>query len=146
MVISAIGGSAIGLGFLIPALGDVIVASRSARFGLPEIELNLIGGRALPAGDAGAGGAVPDADRAPGRAGVPGAGWGRWPLVVQDGALDGVVGELAAEIASRDPAVVRNTKVALERSLGLDVKRTYALEHDLHAAAAAQQALGEGGG
>ena len=44
VVISAIGGSAIGLGFLIPALEDVIVASRSARFGLPEIELNLIGG------------------------------------------------------------------------------------------------------
>ena len=146
VVISAIGGPAIGLGFLIPALGDVIVASRSARFGLPEIELNLIGG----AGHCRRVMAEPVVRylTLTGRRVGPEylERLGAVALVVEDGALDVVVGELAAEIGSRDPAVVRNTKVALERSLGLDVKRTYALEHDLHAAVAAQQALGGRGG
>ena len=48
-IIVAVNGAAVGLGMLMPALCDIVIAGRSARFGLPEIQINSIGGRATRA-------------------------------------------------------------------------------------------------
>ncbi len=46
-VIGAINGAAIGMGFCMAALCDVLVAADNARFGLPELKVGSIGGLAF---------------------------------------------------------------------------------------------------
>jgi enoyl-CoA hydratase len=43
-VIAAVNGIALGAGFIIPALADMIFAAESAVFGMPEIDVGLAGG------------------------------------------------------------------------------------------------------
>lgn len=46
-VIGAINGAAVGAGFCIAAVCDVLVAAEGARFGLPEMKVGLLGGLAF---------------------------------------------------------------------------------------------------
>lgn len=138
-IIAAVRGTGVGLGFLLPALCDFLVAGRNAKFGLPEIQIRAIGGagharrllpepyvrymmltgRRVPAEELHRIGAI--------------------PVLVDDEKVDETAATIAAEIARYDPAVVRNTKMALETLKGMDVRLAYPLEHKWHSLLASQQ-------
>ena len=134
-IIVAVNGAAVGLGMLMPALCDIVIAGRSARFGLPEIQINSIGGagharRILPE-------PVLRYLMLTGRRVTPEylQQCGAIALVVEDDDLDREAQAIAAEIASYDPVVVRNSKVSLEALRKIDdVALAYSLEHKWGAA------------
>jgi enoyl-CoA hydratase len=127
-IIVAIGGLTLGLGFMLSSLCDIIIASRSARFGFPEINFGLGGAgharRMLPE-------AVLRYLMLSGRRVGPEylAQFGAVALVVEDEQLDEEARRLAEEIAGYDPMVVRNMKLTLEQWKHLDPRLVYALEH-----------------
>lgn len=134
-IVVAIGGPAVGLGLLMPALCDIVVAGRSARFGLPEIQIGAIGGagharRILPE-------PVLRYLMLTGRRVPPEylERCGAIALVVEDDELEAETEAIAREIAGYDPVVVRNHKISLEMLRRLDdVAATYAIEHQWGAA------------
>ena len=134
-IVVAINGPAVGLGLLMPALCDIVVAGRGARFGLPEIQIGAIGGagharRILPE-------PVLRYLMLTGRRVTPEylQRCGAIALVVGDDRLDAEAEAIAREIAGYDPVVVRNHKISLEMLRGLDdVAATYAIEHKWGAA------------
>lgn len=134
-IVVAIGGPAVGLGLLMPALCDIVVAGRGARFGLPEIQIGAIGGagharRILPE-------PVLRYLMLTGRRVPPEylERCGAIALVVEDDELEAEAEAIAREIAGYDPVVVRNHKISLEMLRGLDdVATTYAIEHQWGAA------------
>jgi enoyl-CoA hydratase len=124
-MVAAVSGFCLGGGLELAMYCDVIVASRSARFGLPETRLGLIPGaggtQLLPraigrakAMDVILGGRLLDAEEA-GRAGLV-------SRVVDPEEWRSTAEALAADIASRAPLAQRLAKEAATRglSLGLD--------------------------
>lgn len=127
-VIAAVGGPALGGGFVIAALCDMIVAGRNAIFGLPEVEAGVVGGsahirrifsehemrflmltaRRVPAEFMAERGAV--------------------QILVDNVDLDNAAMSLAAEIAAKDPLVLRHTKVAMNETEYMNVRNAYQLE------------------
>ena len=134
-IVVAVNGPAVGLGLLMPALCDIVVAGRSARFGLPEIQIGAIGGagharRILPE-------PVLRYMMLTGRRVTPEylQQCGAIALVVDDDQLEAETMAIAGEIASYDPVVVRNHKISLEMLRGIDdVATAYAIEHKWGAA------------
>lgn len=134
-IVVAVNGPAVGLGLLMPALCDIVVAGRSARFGLPEIQIGAIGGagharRILPE-------PVLRYMMLTGRRVTPEylQQCGAIALVVDDEQLEAETTAIAREIASYDPVVVRNHKISLEMLRGVDdVATAYAIEHKWGAA------------
>ena len=134
-IVVAVNGPAVGLGLLMPALCDIVVAGRSARFGLPEVQIGAIGGagharRILPE-------PVLRYMMLTGRRVTPEylQQCGAIALVVDDDQLEAETAAIAREIASYDPVVVRNNKIALEMLRGVDdVAAVYAIEHKWGAA------------
>ena len=134
-IVVAVNGPAVGLGMLMPALCDIIVAGKSARFGLPEIQIGAIGGagharRILPE-------PVLRYMMLTGRRVTPEylQQCGAIALVVDDDQLEAETMAIAGEIASYDPVVVRNHKISLEMLRGIDdVATAYAIEHKWGAA------------
>ena len=134
-IVVAVNGPAVGLGLLMPALCDIVVAGRSARFGLPEVQIGAIGGagharRILPE-------PVLRYMMLTGRRVTPEylQQCGAISLVVDDDQLEAETAAIAREIASYDPVVVRNNKIALEMLRGVDdVAKVYAIEHKWGAA------------
>jgi enoyl-CoA hydratase len=119
-IVVAVNGPAVGLGLLMPALCDIVVAGKSARFGLPEIQIGAIGGagharRILPE-------PVLRYMMLTGRRVPPEylQQCGAIALVVEDEELEAETTAIAKEIASYDPVVVRNQKISLEMLRGLD--------------------------
>jgi 2-(1,2-epoxy-1,2-dihydrophenyl)acetyl-CoA isomerase len=145
-VVTAVHGWVVGAGLEWMLATDLVVATRGARFRLPEIEIGVFvtGGllRTLPAvaGLARARGLMllgepftaADAER-----------WGLLWAVVDDAALDAEVGRIAARLAGFDPAVARRYKRALHE-IGLD---RYERALDLEARMQGEiEALKPGGG
>lgn len=134
-IVAAVNGAAVGLGMLMPALCDIVIAARSARFGLPEIRIGSIGGagharRILPE-------PVLRYLMLTGRRVPPEylQQCGAIALVVDDDRLDEEARAIAREIGACDPAVVRNTKLALEALRTIDdVGLAYSIEHKWGAA------------
>lgn len=134
-IVVAVNGPAVGLGLLMPALCDIVVAGKSARFGLPEIQIGAIGGagharRILPE-------PVLRYMMLTGRRVTPEylQQCGAIALVVEDDQLEAETTAIAKEIASYDPVVVRNQKISLEMLRGVDdVAAAYAIEHKWGAA------------
>lgn len=134
-IIVAINGAAVGLGMLMPALCDIVIASKNAHFGLPEIQIDSIGGagharRILPE-------PILRYMMLTGRRVPPEylQQCGAIALVVEDDQLDAEATAIAEEIGAYDPIVVRNSKIALEALRKIDdVALTYSIEHKWGAA------------
>ncbi|WP_454883097.1 enoyl-CoA hydratase/isomerase family protein [Sphingomonas oryzagri] len=130
-VIAAVNGPAIGSGCVLAAVCDIRIASHKARFGLPEIDFNRVGGsahlaRLVPPGAlrrmAFTGKPV-DADEAL-RIGLADE------LASSEGLYD-VTLDLARTIAAKPPIALRLTKRALGRLGALSIDEGYAFEQAL---------------
>jgi enoyl-CoA hydratase len=129
-VIGAINGAALGSGLAMASMCDVLIASETASFGLPEINVGLLGGgthmkrlvgvykmrlayftgRRLPAEELYRLGAV--------------------EKVVPPEELMGEALALAREIAGKSPIAVRLAKESLNRAEDLELKEAYRTEQD----------------
>lgn len=129
-VIGAINGVALGGGLAMAAMCDILIASETASFGLPEINVGLLGGgthmkrlvgvykmrfayftgRHLTAQELYRLGAV--------------------EKVVPPGELMGEAQALAREIAEKSPIALRLAKEALNRVEDLELKEAYRTEQD----------------
>jgi enoyl-CoA hydratase len=129
-VIAAVNGPALGAGLAVVACCDVIVASERAVFGLPEINVGLLGGGShllRLVGPYRMRQAFYTGERIPAeelyRLGAVAA------VVPADGLLEAARG-LAAEIARKSPIAVRLAKEALNRTEYLPLKDAYRTEQD----------------
>jgi enoyl-CoA hydratase/carnithine racemase len=130
-VIAAIHGPALGAGAVLAGCCDVRYASEEATFGLPEINVGLLGGarhlmRLIPQGVLRevyfTGGAV-EADAA--------FRLGLVQRITPTGEVLEAAQELAAEIAQKSPAATRLAKAALNSIEGLGIEDGYRLEQTL---------------
>jgi enoyl-CoA hydratase len=128
-VICAVDGPALGAGCQLAAACDVRLATRAARFGVPEITVGRCGGgrylmRVLPMGTVRRmffTGKPISAEEAH-RLGMV------TELLDDAGALHARAAELAAEIAAQSPTAVRLAKQSLDLAEPLDVEAGYAVE------------------
>lgn len=129
-VIAAVNGPALGGGLALVSCCDIIVASERAVFGLPEIDVGLLGGgshlqrmigphrmrhafftgRRISAAEMLALGAI--------------------SMVVPHADLDAEVDAIAADIERKSPAAVRLAKEAFNRVEHLPLKEAYRIEQD----------------
>lgn len=130
-VIAAVNGPAIGSGCVLAAVCDLRIAAHSARFGLPEIDFNRVGGsahlaRLVP----------PGVLRRMAFTGKPvdAAEALRIGLVDELASLErlsDVASDLASIIATKPPIAVRFTKRALSKLDELSIDEGYAFEQAL---------------
>lgn len=129
-VVAAVNGPALGSGLALVACCDVIVASRNASFGCPEIDVGLLGGGAHLQRMVGpyrmrelylTGRRVPAAEFAE---------LGAISRVVDHELLMPEAQEIARLIASKSPAATRMAKEALNRVEWLPLKDGYRIEQD----------------
>lgn len=127
-VVSAVRGVAIGSGLCLAASADVIVAGETARFGLPEITVGVMGGarhaaRLVPHMVVRrlffAGQAVPVAEI---------ERYGAIDAIVADGELEETAFRRAREIAKHSPVALRYAKKALNETEYMDLKAGYERE------------------
>ena len=129
-VIAAVNGAAVGAGAALVACCDVVVASDAASFGLPEIDVGVLGGarhlqrlvgvwkaremmltgRRVPAAELFRLGAVAQ--------------------VVPSEQLAGAARALALEMASKSPLALRMAKQSMNRVEHLSLEEGYQLEQD----------------
>jgi enoyl-CoA hydratase len=128
-IIAAVNGFAVGMGFIVPALCDLIVAGRSSSFGMPEVRFALGGagqmsrilpppvvrylmltGERISADDLARYGAA---------------------IVVDDDQVDVEAERLASRMAEEiHPQLLRNLKLSVEQLKDVDdLRYRYALEH-----------------
>jgi len=127
-VLAAVGGYCLGGGVGLAGNADVVIAADDATFGLPEVDRGALGAATHLAR------LVPEKAM---RALVYTAGtvtaaqlyeWGTvWKVVPRDELRD-AARELATEIASKDPIVMRAAKESLKGIDPVDVKRSYRYE------------------
>ena len=128
-LIAAVKGYAVGMGFMLPALCDMIVAGRSAEFGMPEVRFALGGAgqmsRILPQ-------PVVRYLMLTGKR-ISAAELERYgaAIVVDDDEVDATAERLASEMAAEiHPQLLRNLKLSLEQLKDVTNPRyRYALEH-----------------
>lgn len=127
-VVAAVQGSAMGTGLCLAASSDLIVCGESARFGLPEVSVGVMGGARHLAR------LVPNqlvrrmfltADPMTGSELLP---YGGVSAVVPDAELDEAALALAGRIARHSPAALLVAKRALNQIEHLDLKSGYELE------------------
>ncbi len=129
-VIGAINGPALGAGLAIAAVCDILIASERAVFGLPEINVGLLGGgrhlqrlvgpyRMRRMMYTGLRATAEDMFR-----------FGSIEKVVPHDQLIPEARELAAEIAEKSPVAVRLAKESLNRAEFMDLKEGYRTEQD----------------
>lgn len=127
-VVGAIGGAALGTGIGLAACCDLLVASEKAVFGLPEINVGVLGGARLTAR------LVPEmAMRKMFFTGEPIpaaelAHHGAVIEVVKAEALMDTAMALARKVAAKSPVAVRMAKQALNGCEFMDVKKGYEFE------------------
>jgi enoyl-CoA hydratase len=127
-VIGAINGPALGAGLVIASVTDIMVAAESATFGLPEIDVGVLGGsrfleelvppqrlRRMTL----TGYRMPAADLM--------ALGGLEAVVPVDSVVDAAA-EIAREISGKSPIGVRYAKEALDLLHGTDLERGYRIE------------------
>jgi len=129
-VISKVRGIAVGAGVLLPALGDMIVCSESASFGLFELKAGVVGGAGIMR-------------RLMSEHGMRSMMWdprlftarevvelGGSLILVPDGeSLDERVDRMAADLSAHPSRVLRNMKSALNETVGIaDPVAAYAVE------------------
>lgn len=133
-VIAAVNGAALGAGMVLAALSDIRIASENATFALPEIAVGAMGGfrHAMRVAPQGLGrlmvftGCRIDAQEAL-RAGMV-------ERVVAGDDLMTAAKDIAAQIASRSPQVMRLAKKAANRVEVMNLKEGYEYECGLIAA------------
>lgn len=127
-VVAAVQGAAMGTGLCLAASSDLIVCGESARFGLPEVSVGVMGGARHLAR------LVPQqmvrrmfltADPV---TGAELAAVGGVSAVVPDADLDSYALGLAQRIARHSPVAIRTGKRALNQIEHLDLKNGYELE------------------
>jgi len=130
-VIAAVHGAALGTGLAIAASCDLVVATEGARFGLPEVNVGVMGGakhlsRLVPQGVVRRlhlqGDPVPAAELQP---------YGGICEIVPEERLDEAARDLARSIARHSPAVLRFAKRSLNAIEYLPLKEGYELEQGL---------------
>jgi enoyl-CoA hydratase len=129
-VIAAVNGPALGAGLAVVACCDVIVASERAVFGLPEINVGLLGGGShllRLVGPYRMRQAFYTGERMPAEELYR---LGAVAKVVPHDALLDEARALAAEIAAKSPIAVRLAKEALNRVEYLPLKEAYRTEQD----------------
>ena len=127
-VVAAVKGSAMGTGLCLAASSDVLVCGESARFGLPEVSVGVMGGarhlaRLVPSQVARR--MFLTADPMTGAELAP---YGGISAVVPDAELDACALALAGRITRHSPAAVRIGKRALYQIEHVDLKSGYELE------------------
>lgn len=127
-VVAAVRGSAMGTGLCLAASSDIVVCGESARFGLPEVSVGVMGGarhlaRLVPTQVARR--MFLTADPMSAAELLPYGGISR---VVPDAELDACALEMAGRITRHSPAAVRIGKRALNQIEHLDLKSGYELE------------------
>lgn len=127
-VIAAVHGYALGAGLALAGASDIILAARGARFGLPEINVGLLGGashalRILPLGKVRwmyFTGEPIDAEEAWRLGGVE--------AVMEPDMVTGAAFELAEKIASKSGRGLRMAKEALNGIEPVDLEKNYRYE------------------
>lgn len=130
-VIAAVHGAALGTGLAIAASCDLVVAAEGARFGLPEVNVGVMGGakhlsRLVPQGVVRRlhlqGDPVPASELLP---------YGGICEIVPEDRLDGAARDLARSIARHSPVVLRFAKRSLNAIEYMPLKEGYELEQGL---------------
>lgn len=129
-VIAAVGGPALGGGLCLVACCDIIVASKKARFGCPEIGVGLLGASSHLKRMVGPyrmrelyfTGRIVDASEMYEMGGIS--------RVVEPEKLDEVAFSIAAEIATKSPPAVRLAKESLNRVDEMPLKEAYRTEQE----------------
>jgi enoyl-CoA hydratase len=129
-VIGAINGAALGAGLAIAAVCDILIASERAVFGLPEINVGLLGGGRHLQRLVG-----PYRMRRMMFTGLRASAeemyrFGCVEQVVPHDQLIPAARTLAAEIATKSPVAVRLAKESLNRAEFMDLKEGYRTEQD----------------
>jgi enoyl-CoA hydratase len=127
-VIAAVNGAALGAGCVLAAASDICVACEEARFSLPEIDFDRVGGSAYVGSRTTRGfvrymaltGRMVGAAQAH-RAGLV-------DFVLPRAELGAFVDAMAADIAKKSAAVIRHTKQALNRIEDLPAREGYEIE------------------
>lgn len=132
-VVAAVNGAAIGAGLALASLSDIRLASTTAVFALPEIDVGVLGSashlmRLVPQGTARL---LALTGRRLGAQEALGLGLVEQVHPPED--LLAAAMAVAQEIAGKSPAAVRFCKQALNQLEGLDVQAGYALECELTA-------------
>lgn len=133
-VIAAINGSAVGTGIVLTSLCDIRIASETARFALPEIDVGVLGGSRHVMRLAGQG--MTRLMMYTGRR-ISAAEAMRAHIVDQVVAADQVLPtamEVAEEIASKSPPAIRLAKRGLNVTEWMNLKEGYEYECTLTAA------------
>jgi enoyl-CoA hydratase len=129
-VICAVNGAAVGAGMALVAVSDIALASSTATFALPEIDVGVLGGASFAqwmVGPAKARRMFYTAERVPAseihrRGGIE--------SVYSPGDLMAEARSLAETIASKDPTAIRMAKASMLRSDSLPLEAAYQTEQD----------------
>jgi enoyl-CoA hydratase len=129
-VVASVHGAALGSGLSLVAASDIVIASSDATFGLPEINVGVLGGGSYLHRMVGT-----HKTRHAYFTGRPITAHemhrlGAVEQVVPAGALDDVVAALAHELAAKSPIALRLGKQSLNRSEALWVEDGYRVEQD----------------
>ena len=137
-VVAAVNGPALGTGFGLAACADMVVAAERATFGLPEMNVGVLGGGRFTAR------MLPEqamrrlffTARPVGAAEL--RSWGAPVDVVADARLLPAAFELAEDIAAKAPRAVRLGKQALNGCEGMELEAGYAYEQTFTVALSAE--------
>lgn len=142
-VICAVQGFCLGGGIGLAGNADIVVASEDATFGLPEVDRGALGAATHLAR------LVPQHRmRQMVYTALPAtaqelASYGTIARVVQRATLNGAALEIAAQIASKSPSIIRRAKESLNGIDPVDVKRSYRFEqgftYELHVRGVAEE-------
>jgi enoyl-CoA hydratase len=129
-VIAAVNGPALGAGLAYVSVSDFVIAVETARFGMTEINIGLLGGGSHLMRILG----IPRARKMflTGRQ-VPAAEFHEWGIVdeiVEPDHLLPTALELAATMAAKSPLAVRLAKESLNRIEMLNIRDAYRIEQD----------------
>jgi enoyl-CoA hydratase len=134
VVLAQVQGHALGGGFELALCADIIVASKKARFGLPEVGLGLIpgfGGTQRLRRRVGYGRAVELAVTARQISAEEALGMGIVNSIAEPDELGNVCGAVVSQILSQGPLAVRAAKLAVRQSMELPLERGLDLEAEL---------------
>jgi len=135
-VIAAVHGFCLGGGIGLAGNADIVVASEDATFGLPEVDRGALGAATHLSRLVGQHKMREMVYRARAVSAAEVAAYGSISRVVERTELRDVAFELAADIATKSPTILRRAKESLNGIDPVDVKRSYRFEqgftYELH--------------